>query len=254
MLDFTGRFLFDYFYTGDIYNPQTRTDTLDRYLALSYDGAALSFPRYQEAAVLTRIAKACFDSDPALSLTLAQTAIDRNTFFADAWRVLMQHIADGLLPRKDGAAWGSRLLKDLKNHPDLTIECVVLFLNSIPLHEQVERQRIWNGAYQLYAQRPDLQIALRMVQCAELLEVDNHAEAFARAVDTIVANAKEGALILPLLAYVVESAERYRKTNPRFRIDTLKAALTRAEADFPQMRAGQASEAYTEFRALVSRL
>lgn len=254
VLEFTGRFQFDYFYTGDIYDPQTGTETLDRYVALSYDGASLSFPKMQEASALSRAAQACFSSDAATSLILAKTAIDRNTYCADAWRVLMTHVAEGRVPRKEAQQWGSRMLKDLKDHPDLTIECVGLYLRSIPLAEQDDRQRLWNGAYALYGQRPDLQIALRVAQCAELVAVEQASLAIQQALSTIVPNAKEGTLILPLVELAVTMTQNLVQAQPRFPVDKVKAALAQADGDFPKSRGNEPSAAYKQFRALVGQL
>ncbi len=254
VLDFTGRFFFDYFYTGNIFDPQTRTQTMDRYVALAYDGASLSFPKFQDAQALMRAAQACFDSEPQASLALAKAAIDLNTYCADAWRVLMTHIAVGAMPRKEAATWGSRMLKDLKDHPDLTIECIDLYLRSIPLEDQSERQRLWNGAYALYAQRSDLQIALRLKQCRELVAVDNAQLAIQRALEAIVPNAKEGSLVLPLVELVVTTTNDQVAQQPAFPVARIRAGLAQADGDFPKMRGREPSAAYTQFRALLDKL
>lgn len=79
-LDFTGRYQGDYYYTGDIFDPQTRIMILDREVAMLYDGISLSYFKYRDSAALSRAALQLVNSDAASAMTLARQAIDRDTF------------------------------------------------------------------------------------------------------------------------------------------------------------------------------
>lgn len=254
VLEFTGRYQYDYYYTGDIFDPQTRTMTLDRYVALGYDGISVSIARAQEAAALARAAKATFASDAASSLALAKEAIKRNTFCAEGWRVLLAHSVTGTLPRKEAQAYASRMLKELAAHPDLTIEGIGIYLRGIPATSTDERQRLFTAAYALYAKRPDLQVALRMLQCAELVAAKREPDALRTALDTVVRNAKEGTLILPLVEYVVETSKSFAAGTPSFRLEVVKQQLAKAGADFPKQRGTAVSPAWEAWQKLVGRL
>ena len=254
VLEFTGRYQYDYYYTGDIFDPQTRTMTLDRYVALGYDGVSLSFAKAQEAAALARAAKATFATDPATSLALAKETVKRNTFCADGWRMLMAHSVSGTLPRKEAQGYASRMLKELAAHPDLTIEGIVIYLQGIPTGNVDERQKLYAAAYALYAQRPDLQVALRMIQCSELVAAKREPDALRTALDTVVRNAKEGTLIMPLVHYVVETSKAFAASTPTFRLDVVKQQLTKAESDFPKQRGDKESPAWSAWRKLVGSL
>ena len=254
VLEFTGRYQYDFYYTGDIFDPQTRTMTLDRYVALSYDGMSLSVAKAQEAAALARAAQATITSEPATSLALAKEAIKRNTFCADGWRVLLAHSVSGTLPRKEAQGYASRMLKELAGHPDLTMEGIGIYLKGIPTDQVEERQKLFTAAYALYAQRPDLQVALRMMQCGELVTAKREPDALRTALDTVVRNAKEGTLIMPLVQYVVETSKTFAGTTPSFRLDLVKQQLTKAESDFPKQRGDRVSPAWEMWQKLVGSL
>lgn len=254
VLDFTGRYNFDFYYTGEIFDPQTRTRTLDRYVALAYDGASLSFEKMQLADALARAGRACRVDQPAVSLALAKAAVDQNRYSAMAWRLLMEHVAIGTLPRKEAAVYGQRMLTDLAAHPDLTIECLDMYLRSIPETEVDARQKLWTGAYRLYAQRPDLQVALRLRQCRELISAQREQEALTKALETVAGNAKEGSLILPLVELVVASSKVFAASEPKFRLAVVKDALHKVDADFPKQRGSTASPAYADFKTLIDSL
>jgi len=253
-LDFTGRYFFDYYYTGEVFDPQTRTFILDRDVAMLYDGVALKFESAQEASAMARAALAARSSAPAAALTLAKAAIDRNKYCGNAWRALWRLGADGKLPSKDSNKYLNRMFTDLAEHPDLTIECLDLAMRSIPDANVDERQKIYDQAAKLYAKRPDLQIALRMRQCADLVVAGRQIKALEVALGTVVPNAKEGALILPLVEYVTTTAKAYAASEPKFRMHVVKEQLAKADKDFPKKRGSEASEAYAVFAALVGSL
>lgn len=253
-LDFTGRYQGDYYYTGDIFDPQTRIMILDREVAMLYDGISLSYFKYRDSAALSRAAIQLVGSDPAAAMTLARQAIERNTYNPNAWRLLAYGVSTGAIDQKEGNVLVARLMKDLANHPDLTLECLQRFMAAIDLKDVAARQKIFRNAYALYAKRPDLQIRLRLLQCAELVAAQQQPEALNLALQTCTDNAKEGSLILPLVEYVVKASKDFNATNPRFQLGVVKQALVKIEKDFPQKRGNEVSAAYTEFQTMVGTL
>ena len=253
-LDFTGRYQGDYYYTGDIFDPQTRTMILDREVAMLYDGISLSFFKYQDSAVLSRAALKLVNTDAKSAMTLAQQAIDRNTYNPTAWRLLAYGVSTGTIDQKTGNVLVARLMKDLANHPDLTLECLKRFMAAIPEDDMAGRQKIYNRAYALYDKRPDLQIQLRLLQCDELIVAKRQADSLQIALQTCTVNAKEGSLILPLINQIVESSRDFAASNPKFQTGVVKQALIKIEKDFPQKRGNEVSSAYEEFKVMVGKL
>jgi hypothetical protein len=253
-LEFTGRYQGDYYYTGDIFDPQSRTMILDREVAMLYDGISLSYFKYRDSAALSRAAIQKIGSDPAAAMTLARQAMERNTFNPNAWRLLAYGVSTGAIDQKEGNLLVARLMKDLANHPDLTMECLQRFMAAIDQKDTAARQKIFRNAYALYAKRPDLQIRLRLLQCSELVAASQQPEALNIALQTCTDNAKEGSLILPLVDYVVTASKEFAATNPKFQLTVVRQALAKVEKDFPQKRGNDVSAAYTEFKGLVGKL
>lgn len=253
-LDFTGRYQGDYYYTGDIFDPQTRTMILDREVAMLYDGISLSYFKYRDSSALSRAAVQLVGADPAKAMILARQAIDRDTFNPNAWRLLAYGVSTGAIDQKEGNLLVARLFKDLANHPDLTMECLQRFMAAIDQKDTPARQKIFRNAYALYAKRPDLQIRLRLLQCSELVAAGQQPEALNIALQTCTDNAKEGSLILPLVDYVVTASKDFAASNPKFQLAVVRQALAKIEKDFPQTRGDVVSAAYTEFKKLVGSL
>lgn len=253
-LDFTGRYQGDYYYTGDIFDPQTRTMILDREVAMLYDGISLSYFKYRDSSALSRAAVQVVGSDPTTAMALARQAIDRDTFNPNAWRLLAYGVSTGAIDQKEGNLLVARLFKDLANHPDLTMECLQRFMSAIDQKDTAARQKIFRNAYALYAKRPDLQIRLRLLQCSELVAANQQPEALNIALQTCTDNAKEGSLILPLVDYVVTASKEFAASNPKFQLSVVRQALAKVEKDFPQKRGNDVSAAYTEFQKLVGKL
>ncbi len=253
-LDFTGRYLGDYYYTGDIYDPQTNTMILDREVAMLYDGISLSFFKYQDSMTLSRAAQKLLTSEPKTAMQVAEQAINRDTYNPDAWRVLANGVATGVIDQKQGNVLVARLMKDLVNHPDLTLDCLKKFMVAIPTENIAARQKIFNKAYGLYAKRPDLQIQLRLLQCEELVRAEKQTEALQISIETCTANAKEGGLILPLISYIVTLSKECVAKNPRFQLRLIKQALNNIETDFPQNRGNEVSKAYLSLKDYIKDL
>ncbi len=253
-LEFTGRYQGDYYYTGDIFDPQSRTMILDREVAMLYDGISLSYFKYRDSAALSRAALQLSGSDPATAMTLVRQAIERNTFNPNAWRLLAYGVSTNVINPKEGNLLVARLMKDLASHPDLTLECLQRFMAAIDKKDTASRQKIFRNAYALYAKRPDLQIRLRLLQCAELVTANQQPEALNIALQTCTDNAKEGSLILPLVEYVVKASKEFAATNPKFQLAIVRQALAKIENEFPQKRGTDVSAAYTKFTELVGTL
>jgi C-terminal peptidase prc len=201
-----------------------------------------------------RDAQQLFQSDAPTAMLLAEHAINRDTFNPHAWRLLAQGVSTGVIDQKQGNVLAARLMKDLANHPDLTLDCLDKFMVAIPLEDISERQKIFNKAYGLYAKRPDLQIRLRLIQCAELVAAEKPVDALQISLQTCTANAKEGGLILALVEYIVMFSKESAAKNPKFPLATVKKLLSDIEDDFPQKRGDDVSKAYTDFKNLVMQL
>ncbi|MBN1807758.1 MAG: transglutaminase domain-containing protein [Planctomycetes bacterium] len=247
-LDFTGRYFADYFYTGDVFDPQTRTVTLDRYVAMMYDGASLSYARYHQSQVLARMAEALKDSHPGESLLLVQDALRLNYYNMWGWALLMEHIRSGTMEKQEGARWFGEMLLVLKEHPDITFECLQTFTGCLPITDQKGRQAIYNQVFGLYGKRPDLQLKLRMVQADELARTGRTTLAVDVLAATVVQNAEEGALVLPAMRMAVETANLSGLQERAFN------TLRKADADFPKTRFDKPSEAYMEYLRLLATL
>lgn len=254
VLDFTGRYDGDYYYTGEVFDPQTRTMVLDRTVAMVYDGLSLSYDKYRDAQLLARAALATLADRPALSIAFARQAIEKDKYTPMAWRVLAYHIAHGAMTPREAAQWSNRMLTDLSAHPDLTLECLPQLMALLPPAKIDERQRLYNAAMQLYAARPDLQIRLRSAQCAELTEHGRQPQALELMLATVTANAKEGSLILPLIEQIVATSKTFAATNPNFHLEVVKQALTKLEDSFPAQRGNVISPAFVKLQQLVDSL
>lgn len=248
LLEFTGRYLYDYYYTGDVFDPQTRTVTLDRYVAMMYDGASLSYPKYNRSQMLVRMAEAMIEDHPKESLAVTKEALKLNYFNMWGWPLLMEHMRKGTVSKKDGLKWFNDCLRVLKDHPDMTFECLNTFKDCLPEKDVKGRQSLYNQAFAVYRSRPDLQLKLRIAQAEELVAVGMKLQALNVLAPTIVKNAKEGTLVLPAMRKAVELALALHVERQAC------AMLLKADAGFPKMRGNTPSEAYAEFKGLLDQL
>jgi len=247
-LEFTGRYFMDYYYTGDIFDPQTRTMTLDRFVAMMYDGASLSYPKYNRARMLVRMAEGIKADHPAEALELAQEALKLNYFNMWGWPLLMDFIKNETLPKKEGLSWANKMMKALKGHPDMTYHCLGTFIDCIPEKETKKRQSLFSQAAKLYAGRPDLLIKLRLEQAEDLCRAEQKRAALNILMHTMVENSKEGSLSLPVMRRCVELAEELGLKRQAHGI------LRRADKEFPKKRGSDPSKAYAEFQSLLESL
>ncbi len=248
LLEFTGRYFMDYYYTGDVFDPQTRTMTLDRFVAMMYDGASLSYPKYNQSRMLVRMAEAIKADRPAEALELTLAALKLNYFNMWGWPLLMEFIKGGTLPKKDGLKWFNKMLKGLREHPDMTYHCLGTFIDCIPEDETRKRQSLYSQAARLYGERPDLLIKLRLEQTNDLCRAGQKRAALSILMPTVVDNSKQGKLVLPAMRRSVELATELGLTRQAY------AILKKADKSFPKMRGTTPSKAYADFQALLESL
>jgi hypothetical protein len=256
LLEFTGRYQFDYYYTGEVFDPQRRVMDLDRNVALLYDAATGGHASLVRARALARMAAALPAADAALAGQLATAAVGANAFCREAWTGYFRLAAADAIERKAAIAMANAMVKQLAPHPDLTVDCLPDVLGLFPADQLDPRQRVYESAYAIcqQAKRPDLQIRLRQAQCRELADAGKHMDALAKALETVAANADQGGLVLPLVEQIVADAKRFRETVKGFRTEVVKASLDKTGKGFPQKRGDEVSEAWLEFRKLVTSL
>jgi len=247
-LEFTGRYFHDYYYTGNVFDPQTRTMTLDRFVAMMYDGASLSYPKYNRARMLVRMAEGIKADHSAEAVELVQEALKLNYFNMWGWPLLMDFIKGEALPKKEGLSWANKMMKALKDHPDMTYHCLGTFIDCIPEKETRKRQSLFGQAAKLYAGRPDLLIKLRLEQAEDLCRAEQKRAALNILMQTMVENSKEGSLSLPVMRRCVELAEELGLKRQAHGI------LRRADREFPKKRGSEPSKAYAEFQSLLESL
>lgn len=246
---FTGRYQFDFYYTGTAFDPQIRTEVLDRDVELLYAGVSGAWESWAEAAHLARMARNLEDQ-PALATTIAREAVKRNPLVAEAWRALLRVVP----PAEAEKAW-LNLAKAAATFPDLTWEGLRLALERIPAADKC-RQRLYENAYALAgnAKRPDVQIQIRLAQIGELAIAKQNKEVIQLAFDTVRANVKEGTLIMPLVKRVVELANGFKESDPAFRMGVVKDTFAKLATDFPKARGGDVSPAWEEWQQLTGSL
>lgn len=248
LLEFTGRYFHDYYYTGDVFDPQTRTLIMDRYIAMMYDGASLSYEKYNQSQMMVRMAEALQKEHPQESLELTTEALKLNFFNMWGWPLLMTHIKNGTMKKNEGMKWFNDSLRVLKEHPDMTYECLNTFIDCLPKSDVKGRQLLYTQAFALYKTRPDLQLKLRMSQAEELVAAGEKVDSINLLCATIVEHSKEGALILPAMQLAVKIARELNVKPQAY------AILKNAEKTFPKQRFNTISQAYLEFQQLLREL
>jgi hypothetical protein len=258
VLEFTGRYLFDFYYTGTIFDPQTRCETLDRNVALMYEGVSGGkYDDYIDGSTLARAAAAIETVKPAVAVVLAKEAAKRDAYVADAWRVLMRLARGGALPEKEADQAYHKLLATLgTRHPDICLEALTIYLDAIPESKGDARQKLYQESYAAFgaAKRPDLQIRMRLDQLDELSAAGKSKQVIALAFETVSANIKEGTLVMPLVKQVVELSKHFAATDKSFQLKVVKDALTKLSADFPKQRGNTLSPAWEEYETLMDGL
>ena len=230
MLEFAGRYYYDFYYSGEVFDPHTRTFELDRTVAMMLDGASLDYGKYAQSLTLARIARRLVAENPRLSCKLAEQALVWNYFCTPAWKLLILHLDRGTLSPEAAASWMNTMVKCLGNHPDLSMECLSSFLRTIPEGETRKRQEFYGKVMKLYAKRPDLQVELRQRQCGELLKAGQEDEAMRLLLATLAEHGPEGRLLVPLIEETVPLVQRKKAEK------TALPFLRRMVEKFPQAR------------------
>ncbi len=253
---FTGRYQGDFYYTGTAFDPQTRTELLDRDVELLYAGVSLDYATYADAALLARGGRALEATAPDQAATLAREAVKRNPFVADGWRVLLRTATADQAEK----SW-QQLAKVMPDHPDIVWEGLRLALTRMP--EDVgdkaareRRQKLYQACYGQCgaAKRPDLQIQVRLAQVEELATAKQDEDVITLSFETVRGNIKEGTLIMPLVKRVVTLANHFAADNPRFRMAVVKDTFAKLEKDFPKARGNELNPAWVEWQELVKSL
>jgi hypothetical protein len=247
-LDFAGRYLYDNYYTGDLFDPQTQTVALDRFVAMMYDGVSQSYEKFNASELSVRMAEAIRAEHPQASLNLTMLALKTNAFTLWGWPLFVEHMKAGTVTRETGLKWMNDMVRALAEHPDMTCECLDSFLDCIPKEDTARRQALYAQVFTLYKDRPDLQLRLRMAQCEELVAAGKTLPALNVLIPTVVANAKEGTLVLPAVQLAVKISKEKGVQQQAH------ALLGKADSGFPRERGGVPSEAYSDFRKLLESL
>ncbi|MHC5036086.1 MAG: hypothetical protein ACYTHM_02120 [Planctomycetota bacterium] len=241
-LEATGRYWRNHYYTGNVFDPHTRTVILDRTVAMMLDGAGLSYEKYIVSRALVRLAEKHYKDRPRVSLRLTKKALTANWFFAPGWKLLMRHVKDGRLSPQEGVKWANKMMKWVAAHPDLTYEAFSTFLGCIPRERPRKRQAFYDRAARVYIERPDLLIALRLMQGKELIEEGEEKKAMILSLRSAAEVSQAGRHILPLVKAGVDLADRLGLE--RYAVPFFEKLLK----DFPKKKGEKPSPA---FQALV---
>jgi hypothetical protein len=245
-LVFSGRYRGDMYYTGDVFDPQTRTSILERHVAMMYEGASSAYSKYIESIVLARIAKYYRDEEPAASYALSKEAVERNHFSKPAWDILFWHLSKEGIEIKEVLKIMNDLFKDLKYHPDVTFEGIQILLKRFEQDDIKSKEKYINKVLPLYKNRPDLQIKLRKLQCESLKDTGNALKTIQIALKTCLSNTEESTLILPLIKTIVDITLE-KKVERK-----VKPYLQKIEAKFPKKRGNTTSKAYLKLKEIIA--
>ena len=244
-MEFTGRYYHDMYYTGDIFDPQTRQKTLDRFIAMTYASVSVSYRKYMESLVLARMARYLRDKDCHLTLKLTKYVLSRNCLLKAAWEMLVDCMVLGVLKKNEILPWLNLMIDKLQEHPDMTIHVLENFLDAIPKKNSSLRQQYYNKLFAVYKKRPDLQLRLRIPQCHEMAEAGQAKKAMLLALSTCQKHAQEGALILPLVEHSVAIAKKHGYQR------YLRRELEKVRDKFPKYRGGEITTAYQKFGQIL---
>ena len=214
-LAFTGRFFNDFYYTGDIFDPQTRTKILDSEVDMLYDGVNSNYNKYINSVTLVHMAQGLIADKPEVSINLTINALQQNLFCAPAWVTLMEHVKKCTLEPSRSIIWFNQMMTSLKKHPDILMLGLASFMECIPKDNYQKRDTNYQTASQIFktAKRPDLLIRLNLIQGDELCVRGQENQALNVYMDSAYANAGEGNLILPLLEKASELSRKLNKVK-----------------------------------------
>lgn len=256
-LSFTGRYQYDNYYTGDAYDPQTGTRTMDRAIELFYAGVSGRYESYIAASALTRAAMQVRAGKPVLAATLLAEAVRTNAHVDDAWRTLLALGADKTISAKDSDQHWQVMTRTLAvRHPDLVAECLPTYLAAVGDEAVDRRNRVYLDAFQAFglAKRPDLQIQSRLAHLDELAKRGKAKEVIQLAFEAVGPNIQEGTLVMPLVEQVVKLSKEFTANDKTFKLQVVKDSLAKYANDFPKKRGDKVSPAWVEFEKLMKSL
>ena len=170
---FAGRFDFDRFYTGTVFDPVARRDVLDRGVQLDVAAMLQSYPGYLNAVAACRMYSMLDDATRAKATGLLDGAIRQNAYCAATWRLMATDVAKGVIPRATGETMYTKMITAFTDYPDLTYEVLRMILEPRlkPSGKPTEKDiagnlRLLDSAFALYVRsdRPDLAVGLRYLQ------------------------------------------------------------------------------------------
>lgn len=172
-LMFSGRFDYDRYYTGAVYNPITRRTMLDREVQLDVAALLRSYKGYLDALAACYVYALCEPEERAHLTGLLDGAIQRNPYCHAPWRLMAKGCADGVLSARQGEVLYELMLRSLATYPDLTFEVLegILAPRLKPQTKSSEAQvarnlQVLENAFMLYegSKRPDLAVKLKCLQ------------------------------------------------------------------------------------------
>jgi hypothetical protein len=170
---FAGRFDYDRYYTGLMYDPLLRGDALDRDLELRAVAIARSYPGWLDAAAAFYIAQLIQEENCTKALNLLEGAVQRNPYCDMPWRLVAIWCAEGAVSQELGEKMYDSMQKSFAAYPDLTFEVLSKILEprmkrgaKPPDAEVAKNLQLLEKAFAMYeaAKRPDLAVRLRGFQ------------------------------------------------------------------------------------------
>lgn len=169
----TGRFDYDRYYTGEIFDPLLRQTMLDRDVELTAVALAKSYPGWLDAMSAFCIAQLIQEEDCTKALGLLEGAVQRNPYCDMPWRLVAMWCEKGVVSSELGEKMYDTMAKSFANYPDLTFEVLSKILQprmkpgAKPSDAEVARNlQLLEKAFAMYeaAKRPDLSVRLRAFQ------------------------------------------------------------------------------------------
>jgi len=169
----SGRFDYDRYYTGEVFNPIERHMMLDRDVELDAVAMARSYPGYLDAVAASHICSMFQGQECQKVVGLLEGAVLRNPYCDLPWRMTASWVAQGYIPQVQGEKMYDGMLKTFAAYPDLTFEVLTRILQprlkpaTKPSDAEITRNlQLLDRAFTVYdsAKRPDLAVRLRALQ------------------------------------------------------------------------------------------
>ncbi|MCX5674747.1 MAG: hypothetical protein NTX87_07040 [Planctomycetota bacterium] len=170
---YSGRFDYDRYYTGEVFNPVERHMMLDRDVELDAVAMGRSYPGYLDAVAASHICSMFEGQDCQKVVGILEGAVLRNPYCDLPWRLTAYWVAQGYIPQVQGEKMYDGMLKTFAAYPDLTFEVLHRILQprlkpaTQPADAEIARNlQLLDRAFGVYesAKRPDLAVRLRALQ------------------------------------------------------------------------------------------